>query len=348
MGSYRQIVDAPCLMQQGEKLLLGLCAAMLPPGATVVEVGTFTGASASILYQAARGTCDLHSLDLGDAVNERVIAKDCFHPFLGDATAFAKDFAGRIDLLFLDGDHSFAGVRADYLTLRPFLAPRAVVVFHDVDWCHLGVKFFCDTLAATGGLRDMVQEGSLLVGTHVPEAALPTVDDFAATLRRQILAYDDRAGLAASRAQAQSAIAVFPPPRDLEKVRFIGRGGFGRLVSRLYDIPWAYFLDSSEADDPECTYYLCTFARAAVERTLVHLRGIAPTRLRVPNPYHLSLALRDELTANAGARLAATAGTDLEKALVPGAFLRLPPELLLLAHETGYLHQFFTRFTFPG
>jgi predicted O-methyltransferase YrrM len=39
-----------------------------------------------------------------------------------------------IDFAFIDGDHSFEGVKADWDILKPLLAPWAVVVFHDSMW----------------------------------------------------------------------------------------------------------------------------------------------------------------------------------------------------------------------
>jgi len=36
-----------------------------------------------------------------------------------------------IDILFIDGDHSFAGCRADFDCYRELLAPAGIVVFHD-------------------------------------------------------------------------------------------------------------------------------------------------------------------------------------------------------------------------
>jgi predicted O-methyltransferase YrrM len=46
----------------------------------------------------------------------------------------AKGWTRRIDLLFIDGDHSFEGVRADFEMFQPWLAPNALVVFHDTAW----------------------------------------------------------------------------------------------------------------------------------------------------------------------------------------------------------------------
>ncbi|MCX8006172.1 MAG: class I SAM-dependent methyltransferase [Burkholderiaceae bacterium] len=39
-----------------------------------------------------------------------------------------------IDLLFVDGDHSFEGVSRDWENFSPLLKPGAWVAFHDVGW----------------------------------------------------------------------------------------------------------------------------------------------------------------------------------------------------------------------
>ena len=38
----------------------------------------------------------------------------------------------RIDLLFIDGDHSYQGVKADFQTYRQWIAPNGVIALHDI------------------------------------------------------------------------------------------------------------------------------------------------------------------------------------------------------------------------
>lgn len=44
-----------------------------------------------------------------------------------------------LDLLFIDGDHSYEGVYADWQTYKVFLKEGAIVAFHDYGWAD-GVK----------------------------------------------------------------------------------------------------------------------------------------------------------------------------------------------------------------
>lgn len=50
----------------------------------------------------------------------------------------AKDWVRPIDLLFIDGDHSYAAVAHDFHAFQPFLKPDALVLFHDSAWEHNG------------------------------------------------------------------------------------------------------------------------------------------------------------------------------------------------------------------
>lgn len=55
-----------------------------------------------------------------------------------------------ITLIFIDGDHSYASVHADFAAWRPHLAPDATVVFHDIDL--VGPKRVIDQLLGDGTL----------------------------------------------------------------------------------------------------------------------------------------------------------------------------------------------------
>ena len=58
-----------------------------------------------------------------------------FHDLAGDSTAPATIAAvaalGPFDFAFIDGDHSYEGVRADWLTYSPLVRSGGLVAFHD-------------------------------------------------------------------------------------------------------------------------------------------------------------------------------------------------------------------------
>jgi spermidine synthase len=48
-----------------------------------------------------------------------------------------KDFCPQYDLIFIDGDHSYEGVRRDFELYQELLSPRGYIVFHDIDPDHV-------------------------------------------------------------------------------------------------------------------------------------------------------------------------------------------------------------------
>jgi predicted O-methyltransferase YrrM len=110
---------------------------------TVVEIGRFRGGS-TLLLAAALEDGVLHSYDIdtrqgrsGAELDEELIAAleryglgDRVRLHVADSrTADTPEAA--IDLLFIDGDHSEEGVRADFEHWRPRLADGGHVLFHD-------------------------------------------------------------------------------------------------------------------------------------------------------------------------------------------------------------------------
>jgi len=60
--------------------------------------------------------------------------------FIGDshspqAAEFLSGLHCQFDLVAIDGDHSYSGVRADWYLIQPFLAQHAIVWFHDIKAC---------------------------------------------------------------------------------------------------------------------------------------------------------------------------------------------------------------------
>ena len=40
----------------------------------------------------------------------------------------------KFDFIFIDGDHSYAGVKRDYESSLPYLSENGLMIFHDVWW----------------------------------------------------------------------------------------------------------------------------------------------------------------------------------------------------------------------
>jgi hypothetical protein len=55
-------------------------------------------------------------------------------PLRGRSDTIAQKFNQKIDLLFLDGNHSYEAVKADVAAWFPKLNVNALVAFHDYQW----------------------------------------------------------------------------------------------------------------------------------------------------------------------------------------------------------------------
>lgn len=131
-------------------------ASGLGPDSTIVEIGSWKGKST---YCLARGLRHgrVVAIDPFDAAGEQgsheiYITHRGSGPLLDQFTqrmrtlgvadkievlqGYSTQFVGqvpRIDLLFIDGDHSIHGCGFDYLNYAPALAPGGYIAFHDYD-----------------------------------------------------------------------------------------------------------------------------------------------------------------------------------------------------------------------
>jgi predicted O-methyltransferase YrrM len=115
-------------------------------GGTLVEVGRFKGGSTFLIAAAMDEHAELWSYDLHvklthefrgtelDVELEDALARyglaDRVHVVVGDSTSVQPP-ARPCDFVFIDGDHSYEGARADYEHWRPFIRPGGHLLFHD-------------------------------------------------------------------------------------------------------------------------------------------------------------------------------------------------------------------------
>ena len=68
--------------------------------------------------------------------------KECITPIRGFSTKVVEELqqlTEELDLLFIDGDHSYDAVKADWEHYQQFLKTSSIIVFHDYGWAE-GVK----------------------------------------------------------------------------------------------------------------------------------------------------------------------------------------------------------------
>ena len=135
---------------------------------SVVEIGRFKGGSTFLLAAALGGRAALWSYDIHVALNAPYTGADLdaqlrdalgrygldgnVHLVVGDSRT-AEPPPGPIRAIFVDGDHSYEGVRADWDHWGGLLAPGGHVLFHDaVD--HGGIGTYVAGVGRLVGERD--------------------------------------------------------------------------------------------------------------------------------------------------------------------------------------------------
>lgn len=138
---------SPCIDK-----IYSYAAQVLPDGAKVVEIGVMYGRSLAILMActAAVGkTFDITGVDLWQgppSFNEcsdwlkLAGLRDGIKLMQGDSLEIAKDYADdSLDLVFIDGDHSFEGCSADIRAWLPKVKIGGYLAGHDYESTYPGV-----------------------------------------------------------------------------------------------------------------------------------------------------------------------------------------------------------------
>ena len=116
---------------------------------TIVEIGTRGGISTNAFLYGLRDrghkNAILYSIDIADCsgvVQDETIKKNW--KFI-QADSRTVPWDKEIDILLIDGDHSYDGVKADYKRWSKYVKEGGLILMHDVLWAHKGViKFFWD------------------------------------------------------------------------------------------------------------------------------------------------------------------------------------------------------------
>jgi len=111
----------------------------------IVNIGIFRGASMYCM-RAGAPNARLVGVDIVKPDPKYVDSSMRAEIIVADSGKCHADFEGPVHLLFVDGDHSYEGVKADIAGWTPKVAPGGVVAFHDfktepkVEKKHAGIK----------------------------------------------------------------------------------------------------------------------------------------------------------------------------------------------------------------
>ncbi len=183
-----QFKNIPGFLFPAEGYALLLLARHGPGQGEVVEIGSFMGLStcwlATGLASAGRGKVTAIDTFQGSPEHQadphlkKVLAEgklfDAFsvvleqqglagqvQPLVGNSHDLAATWNRPIRLLFIDGDHSYEGVRRDFVDWERFVAPGGVVCFHDVGGWDGVTKFYTEKMQKHPGYREAVGVNSL-------------------------------------------------------------------------------------------------------------------------------------------------------------------------------------------
>lgn len=143
--SSNQLNHGIASLQLDEAALLYRVARDAGPG-TLAEIGRFRGGSTLITAVAMHPEAELWSYDLqvalrpdlpGDLLDRELLEalrryglESRVHLVVGDSRSVDLP-PGPLVSLFVDGDHSYEGARADYERWRTLVAPGGQLLFHD-------------------------------------------------------------------------------------------------------------------------------------------------------------------------------------------------------------------------
>lgn len=162
------------LLWKEEPDCLAAWAEAVPQGGCIVEIGTADGGSARIMREVSpQNKVDIYTVDIAPSENAyKLLAETDVQIIRTASSEFAArwDTERKIDLLFIDGDHSFKGVYEDFISWAPHLAKNGKVLFHDVDpsarggLAHFGVQVFVDGIIHAGILANPLQQYRFVYG----------------------------------------------------------------------------------------------------------------------------------------------------------------------------------------
>jgi len=148
--------------------LATLCHALKPR--QVLEIGTFEGKSTVTLAANTPDNAQIFTMCLPREQCRfqvgKLIADSGFQDRITQIACNSKEYdfsqLPKMDLVFIDGDHRYDGVKSDSRNAFSILSPRGVIIWDDIDRCHLGA-----TKAAMEACEEQGCQMALISGTNM-------------------------------------------------------------------------------------------------------------------------------------------------------------------------------------
>lgn len=151
-------------------------AASLKGNSVIVEVGSHLGATSCMLALANRNN-KVFCVDTWQNTNMPEGSRDTFEqfrkntkdfkniiPLRGTSESISRAFNEKIDFLFIDGDHSYQGVKTDIFCWIPKCKDDVIVAFHDIG---PGCKEYGVKQALEEYIRPVERDARLLSNMYV-------------------------------------------------------------------------------------------------------------------------------------------------------------------------------------
>lgn len=109
----------------------------IKPSGVYVEIGVDRGKSLSVARMVSDPTVEVYGVDLIDPPIKEVEGAVFIQ---GDSATIASTWTKTVDVIFIDGNHSYEGCKADIDAWLPHMAKNGVMLFHDCDANGPGVE----------------------------------------------------------------------------------------------------------------------------------------------------------------------------------------------------------------
>lgn len=81
---------------------------------------------------------------------------------------FFKENTQNYDVIFIDADHSYDGVKKDFLNAIKILNKSGILIFHDINNTHTGVKKLWDELESDKKIKEIIFSTTCGIGIYKP------------------------------------------------------------------------------------------------------------------------------------------------------------------------------------